>query len=80
MATNDTSNPVKGSTMDAAMLSLQSVYNQVLSSGHDGADKARVAMIAKARDLIAALETPLESIIWMAWAEVRILQVIVHSF
>ncbi|MCJ1385013.1 hypothetical protein MMC17_008131 [Xylographa soralifera] len=51
------------------MDSLQSVYGQFLSGHHDGADKARVALIATARDLIAALETPLESIIWMAWAE-----------
>ena len=32
---------------------------------------ARTELIARARSLISALETPIESIIWMAWAEVR---------
>ncbi|MCJ1398246.1 hypothetical protein MMC11_001443 [Xylographa trunciseda] len=51
------------------MNSLQSAYEQFVAGSHDGADTARVDLIAKAHDLIAALETPLESIIWMAWAE-----------
>lgn len=57
--------------MQTAMEALQSVYNEFVSGGPEGKDTARVAVIAKARDLIASLETPLESIIWMAWAEVR---------
>ena len=57
------------STMDA----LQSSYNDLMSGSQEEVDAKRVATIAKARDLIATLETPLESIIWMAWAEVRIL-------
>ncbi len=31
---------------------------------------AREQLIANARRLIAALETPIEAITWMAWAEV----------
>ena len=72
MASPDTPESMEISTRDSVMNSLQSVYDQILSGSHDGADKARVALIAKARDLIAALETPLESIIWMACAEVRV--------
>jgi len=34
---------------------------------------AREALSAKARSLIAALETPIEAITWIAWAEVRTL-------
>ncbi len=56
-----------------AMDALQSGYDEFMSSGLEDKDAARVATIAKARDLIATLETPLESIIWMAWAEVCIL-------
>ncbi|KAL9633076.1 MAG: hypothetical protein Q9164_004918, partial [Protoblastenia rupestris] len=35
-----------------------------------GRDAARTTLIAKARSLIAALETPVETITWIAWAEV----------
>ena len=59
--------------MRTAMDALQSGYNDLMSSSQEDVDAARVATIAKARDLIATLETPLESIIWMAWAEVCIL-------
>lgn len=59
-------------TMHTAMDALQSGYNDLMSSSQEEVDAARVATIAKARDLIAILETPLESIIWMAWAEVCI--------
>lgn len=44
------------------------VSGKALSHDQDG---ARRALITKARSLIAALETPSEAIIWMAWAEVR---------
>ena len=43
------------------------IGGQLLSKGQDG---ARTELITKARSLIAALETPIETIIWMAWAEV----------
>ena len=59
--------------MCSAMDALQSSYNDIRCSNREDVDKARVTTIAKARDLIATLETPLESIIWMAWAEVCIL-------
>lgn len=32
-------------------------------------DSTRQEMIAKARSLISTLETPMESILWMGWAE-----------
>ena len=60
MASNDAAEPLKIFT---AMNSLQSVYEQFMSGSRDGTDTVRVDLIAKARDLIAALETPLESII-----------------
>lgn len=63
----------KPAAMGTAMDALQSGYNELVSSGPKDRDAARVATIARARDLIATLETPLESIIWMAWAEVCIL-------
>ena len=44
-------------------------YGQALLQGQDVA--ARVSLIARARSLIASLETPIESVTWMAWAEVR---------
>lgn len=53
-----------------AMDALQTGYNDLMSSSQEDLDAARLATIAKVRDLIASLETPLESIIWMAWAEV----------
>lgn len=53
-----------------AMDALQTGYNDLMSSSQEDLDAARLATIAKARDFIASLETPLESIIWMAWAEV----------
>ncbi len=62
-----TSNPA---VIRTAMDALQSGYNDLMSSSQEDLDVARLATIAKARDLIASLETPLESIIWMAWAEV----------
>lgn len=37
---------------------------------HAGSE-AREQMILKARELVAALETPLEAILWMIWGEVR---------
>ena len=54
------------------MEALQSSYNDLTSGSQEKVDAVRLTTIAKARDLIATLETPLESIIWMAWAEVRI--------
>ncbi len=65
-------NPKPAATRNA-MNALQSGFNDLVSSSPEGVDAARVATISKARDLIATLETPLESIIWMAWAEVGIL-------
>ena len=44
-------------------------YGQALLQGQDVA--VRVSLIARARALIASLETPMESVTWMAWAEVR---------
>ncbi len=35
-----------------------------------GRDAARTTLIAKARSLIAPLETPAEAVTWIAWAEV----------
>ena len=64
---------LKPAAVQSAMDALQSSYNDLLSSSQEDVNVKRVATIAKARDLIATLETPLESIIWMAWAEVRIL-------
>ena len=52
------------------MVGLQSTYADFVASSPGDDDAKRVATIAKARELIASLETPLESIIWMAWAEV----------
>ncbi|MCJ1476775.1 hypothetical protein MMC13_005444 [Lambiella insularis] len=69
MEPNVNSTPDVASTLASAMESFQLVYNRVSSDSQVEADKARMAMIAQARDFIAALETPLESIIWMAWAE-----------
>lgn len=44
---------------------LSSLQPSLLKTG----DSARQEMIAKARSLINALETPMESILWMGWAE-----------
>ena len=40
---------------------------------------AREALIAKARSLITSLETPVEAITWMAWAEVDLSVELVES-
>ena len=58
---------------NSAMDALQSSYSAFVSSNSDSSEKHRVTTVAKARDLIASLETPLESIIYMAWAEVFVL-------
>ena len=56
----------------SAMEKLQSIYKEQMSgSSQAQVNEARLAMIATARDLITSLETPLESIIWMARPEVR---------
>lgn len=44
---------------------LSSLQPSLLKPG----DSARQEMIAKARSLISTLETPMESILWMGWAE-----------
>ena len=61
----ESSNP-KAAAMDA----LRASYEKLVSSSQENVNVERVATIAKARDLIATFETPMESIIWMAWAEV----------
>ncbi len=66
----DSAHTSKPAVIRTAMDALQSGYNDLMSSSQEDLDVARVATIARARDLIASLETPLESIIWMAWAEV----------
>lgn len=62
----------KPAAIRTAMDALQHGYNDFMSSSQEDFDAARLATITKARDLIASLETPLESIIWMAWAEVML--------
>lgn len=55
-------------------LHVESILRDIDVSGKalfHGRDGARTALITKARSLIAALETPVEAIIWMAWSEVR---------
>ena len=55
---------------------IQDLLNDVDKTGQAflaGQNAARTGLIAKARSLIAALESPVESITWMAWAEVRII-------
>lgn len=44
---------------------LSSLQPSLLKAG----DNARQEMIAKARSVISILETPMESILWMGWAE-----------
>ena len=63
-------NPAESSATCSAMEKLQSIYKEQMSGSQEQVNEARLAMIATARDLITSLETPLESIIWMAWAEV----------
>ena len=58
---DDSSNP-KAAAMDA----LRTSYEKLVSSSQENVNAERVTTIAKARDLIASLETPMESIIWMA--------------
>ena len=64
-------NPAESSATRSAMGKLQSIYQEQMSGSKEQVNQARLAMIATARDLITSLEAPLESIIWMAWAEVR---------
>ena len=52
---------------------VQSLLDEIYTHGQDllrGQEVARTSLIAKARSLIAALETPMETITWIAWAEV----------
>ena len=44
---------------------LSSLQSSLLGTG----ESTRQEMIAKARSLISTLETPMESILWMGWAE-----------
>ena len=62
--------PTESPATCSAMEKLQSIYKEQMSGSQEQANEARLAMIATARDLITSLETPIESIIWMAWAEV----------
>ena len=75
MDANIIPNPASSSATRSAMEKLQSIYQEHISRGSSSLEhineEARQAMIATARDLIASLETPLESILWMSWAEVR---------
>ena len=57
-----------------AIQELQSIYKDQMASSSSQEqinEKTRQAIIATARDLTTSSETPLESILWMAWAEVR---------
>ena len=63
-------NPAESSATSSAMEKLQSLYRERMSGNQEQVNEARLAMVATARDLITSLETPLESILWMAWAEV----------
>ena len=50
------------------------VLKEIASKGEAFSQKepgARESLIASARSLIAALETPMETVLWMIWAEVR---------
>ena len=74
MDANIVPNLASSSATRSAMEKLQSIYKDQKSSSSSQDqvnEEARQAMIATARDLITSLETPLESILWMAWAEVR---------
>ena len=74
MDANIVPNLASSSATHSAMEKLQSIYKDQKSSSSSQDqvnEEARQAMIATARDLITSLETPLESILWMAWAEVR---------
>ena len=53
--------------------SVSELLERVSSKGkniQDGGDKARKELLATARSLCLALETPIESILRMEWAEV----------
>ena len=74
MDANITQNPASLTATSSAIQKLQSIYQDQISGSHSHEtinEEARLAMKAIARDLISSLETPLESILWMAWAEVR---------
>lgn len=45
------------------------IKGEAFSRSEEG---AREALIASARSLIMALETPMEAVTWMIWAEVRL--------
>ncbi len=56
------------STDVAALLDDIALVGEALSQKRAG---ARDQLISNARRLVAALETPVEAITWMAWAEVN---------
>ena len=52
---------------------VQSLLHDIGSEGQrllSGGHAARSNLITKARSLIATLETPVETVTWIAWAEV----------
>ena len=73
MEGNYASKPDALTAINSAMDALKSAHSDLMSGSRGDMNANRVDTISKARDLIATLETPLESIIWMAWAEVRML-------
>lgn len=64
-------------------IDIQSLLSEIDDNGKAllrGQYAARTTLIAKARSLIAALETPAEAMTWIAWAEVCRTPVIHYAF
>ena len=64
-------------------LDVQRLLNEIDDNGKAlfrGQGAARTTLIAKARSLIAALETPAETMTWIAWAEVCKIPVVHYQF
>ena len=56
---------------------IASLMDEIASQGNAFSRReagTRERLISKARDLIASLETPVEMVTWITWAEVRVLQ------
>ena len=68
MASHSTSTPTLGSDVTSLLDSI-AAKGKALSHNEEG---SREALIADARSLIAALETPMEAITWIIWAEVDV--------
>lgn len=60
-----------GDKKDKSLVLLQEIATEGYRFEHDE-PQAREKLIESARSLICSLETPMESILWMIWCEVRI--------